>query len=219
MLVGEDGKINTMTKREDFQKSYYNGFFKLTNVSLDDFMKYYDEAKYGGYPEEPSGSVWESEGKSIYVLIRILKPKKILEIGNFLGRSSNHILQAVEMNGIGEVTLLDIKEYLEYDRLHSKNFNRILNDSLKYLTEMFNYDLIIQDGDHTYEHVKKEIELILKNNLLNNYYVWAHDYWQRSKPMQCSVWKAWDEMKYRFDGFEGFRDSITDCGFSIAVRK
>ena len=207
-----------MDKREDFKKSYYDGFNKLTGVSLEDFMAYYDEAKYGGYPEEPGGSVWESEGKSIYVLIRIIKPTRILEIGNFLGRSSNHILQAVENNGFGVVDLLDIQERLEYDKLHSKNFNRILDDSLKYLSNPFEYNLIIQDGDHTYQHVKKEINLILQNNMLNNYYVWAHDYWQRSKPNVCSVWTAWDEMKHKFNEFQGFKDSITDCGCSIAKK-
>lgn len=203
-----------MDKKEDFIKSYYDGFFKLTGVGLEDFMAYYDESIYGGYPEEPVGSVWESEGKSIYVLIRILKPKKILEIGNFLGRSSNHILQAVEKNGFGEVDLLDIEERLEYDKLHSRNFNRILNDSLKLLSEPFQYDLIIQDGDHTYQ----QIELILSNNMLNAYYVWAHDYWQRSKPNVCGVWRAWDEMKHKFNDFQGFKDSTTDCGCSIAKK-
>lgn len=206
-----------MNKREDFKKSYYEGFNKLTGVNLEDFMKYYDEAKYGGYPEEPGGSVWESEGKSIYVLIRILKPKKILEIGNFLGRSSNHILQAVEANGFGEVDLLDIVERLQYDKLHSKNFNRILNDSLKHLSESFNYNLIVQDGNHTHEHVKKEIELILKNNLLNNYFIWAHDYYMRTHP-DCGVWLAWDEMKHNFNDFQTFQDSKSNCGCSIAKK-
>ena len=207
-----------MDKKEDFIKSYYDGFQKLTGVSLEDFTNYYDEAKYGGYPEEPGGSIWESEGKSIYVLIRILKPKKILEIGNFLGRSSNHILQAVEMNGFGDVTLVDINEYLEYNKLHSQNFKRILDDSLKHLSEPFNYDLIVQDENHTHEHVKKEIELILQNNLLNKYYIWAHDYYTRSKPEQCGVWLAWDEIKHKFDEFQGFIDSVSNCGCSIAKK-
>ena len=66
-----------MDKKEDFIKSYYDGFARLTGVNLEDFLKYYDESIYGGYPEEPGGSICESEGKSIYVLIRILKPKKI----------------------------------------------------------------------------------------------------------------------------------------------
>jgi hypothetical protein len=207
-----------MNKREDFEKSYYEGFHKLTGVNVEDFMNYYDEAKYGGYPEEPGGSVWESEGKSIYVLIRILKPKKILEIGNFLGRSSNHILQAVEDNGFGNVDLLDIKESLEYNKLHSKNFTRILDDSLKYLSKPFEYDLIVQDGNHTKEHVKKEIELILQNNILNKYYIWAHDYYTRNRPEQCSVWLAWDEMKHNFNEFQSFIDSISNCGCLIVKK-
>jgi hypothetical protein len=207
-----------MNKREDFEKSYYNGFAKLTGVSLEDFMAYYDEAKYGGYPEEPSGSMWESEGKSIYVLIRILKPKRILEIGNFKGRSTNHILQAVEMNGFGDVTLVDIKESLEYEKLHSQNFTRIIDDSLNYLSQPFQYDLIMQDGNHTHQHVRKEIDLILQNNLLNNYYVWAHDYHMRTNA-GCTVWLAWDDMKHKFNVFQDFKDSISDCGYIIVKKK
>ena len=206
-----------MDKREDFIKSYYDGFQKLTSVSLEDFRNYYDEAKYGGYPEEPGGSVWESEGKSIYVLIRILKPKRILEIGNYLGRSSNHILQAVEMNGSGEVVLLDIIERLEYSKLHSKNFVRTLDDSLKYLENPIDFNLIVQDGNHTREHVRKEIELILKNNMRNDYFIWAHDYYMRTHP-DCGVWLAWDEMKHKFNEFQTFQDSVSNCGCSIAKK-
>ena len=207
-----------MNKKNDFKLSYFSGFKEMfPNLTEDVFMNYYDESEYGGYPEEPGGSVWESEGKSIYVLIRILKPKKILEIGNYLGRSSNHILQAVEMNGFGDVTLLDIVERLEYSNLHSKNFERILNDSLDYLSKSIAFDLIGQDGNHTHEHVKKEIELILNNNNINDYYIWAHDYYMRTHP-DCGVWLAWDEMKSNFGFFNPFKDSYSNCGFSIAKK-
>ena len=204
-------------KKQDFLDSYFEGFKKLfPTLTQEVFLKYYDESQYGGYPEEPAGSVFESEGKSIYVLIRILKPKNILEIGNFLGRSSNHALQAVEKNGVGDIVLLDIGERLEYDRLHNHNFKRVIQDSLQYLTNSIDFDLIIQDGNHTYNHVLKEIDLILNNNKLNNFTIWAHDYYQRSIPTQCSVWKAWDEKKHLFNKFIGFKDSVSDCGFSIA---
>lgn len=206
-----------MDKKEDFIKSYFNGFNKLTNVNLDDFTNYYQEAKYGGYPEEPGGSVWESEGKSIYVLIRILKPNRILEIGNYLGRSSNHILQAVEANGSGEVTLLDIEERIEYDKLHNRKFDRILQNSLDFLSQPINFDLIIQDGNHTYSHVKKELELILKNNTAKPYFIWAHDYYMHRAP-QCEVGRAWNELKGNFELFIPFKDSVSNCGCSIAKK-
>jgi hypothetical protein len=212
------GKIKkkVMDKREDFKNSYYDKFNKLFNISEIEFMSYYDETKYGGYPEEPGGSIWESEGKSIYVLIRVLKPKRILEIGNYLGRSTNHILQAIEMNGFGIVDLVDIFDRLEYDKLHSKNFNRIIDDSLNFLNSELTYDLIIQDGCHEYEHVKTELDLILKNNN-NGYVIWGHDYFSLI-PNVCEVTKAYDELKSEFTGFEPMKDSVSNCGF-IIVKK
>ena len=207
-----------MDKREDFKKSYFDGFSKLTGVRVDDFMRYYDEAKYGGYPEEAGGSVWESEGKSIYVLIRILKPKRILEFGSWVGVASNHILQAVEKNGVGEVVLLDIEEHLNYERLHNTNFERVIDNSLNYLAKPFSFDLIIQDSDHHKEHVAKEIDFILANNQMENYYVWAHDYFTRHKPNECCVWEAWDERVDKFSDFQSFLDSKSDCGCSIAKK-
>ena len=212
-------KNNTIDKREDFKKSYFGGFKLLFPLlKEEEFLSYFDEATYGGFPEEPGGSVWESEGKSIYVLIRILKPKKVLEIGNYLGRSTNHILEAIEKNKEGEVFLVDNVERLEYSNLHNKTFNRIIEDSLVYLSNDFEFDLIVQDGNHTYNYVKKEIELFLKNNKQREYYIWSHDYYFRERAPECEVWKAWDEMKVNFTEFQPFIDSVSNCGFSIAKK-
>ena len=211
-----DGKM--VNNREDFKKSYFNGFKHLfPNLTEDEFMKYYDESIYGGYPEEPSGSIFTSEGKSIYVLIRILKPKNILEIGNFKGRSTNHILQAVEKNDIGIVTLVDIKESLEYDNLHNHNFTRFIGDSLYFLNKEFDYDLIIQDGNHEYSHVKKELQLILKHNKNENFIIWGHDYYKNITNI-CEVHKAYNEMECNFTHFIPMKDSVSNCGF-IIVKK
>jgi hypothetical protein len=204
-----------MDYREDFKKSYLDGFKKIFPfLSENEFMSYYDESIYGGYPEEPSGSIWSSEGKSIYVLIRILKPKNILEIGNFKGRSSNHILQAVENNNLGSVTLIDIKESLEYNKLHNKKFKRVIDNSLVFLDNKLDYDLIIQDGNHEYLHVKKELELILKNNKNNNLIIWGHDYYKTIIGV-CEVNKAVDELKDSFKHVVPMIDSISDCGIVI----
>jgi len=191
-----------MDKKGNFLKIYFNGFKELFPFLTEkEFLDYYCESLYGGCPIEPKGSVWENEGKSIYILIRILKPKRILEIGNWVGTSANHILQAVENNKMGEVVLLDIKEYLNYNKLLNRNFERIIQNSLNYLNKTFNFDLIIQDGDHSYYCVKNEIELILRNNKVKNYFVWVHDYYSRYK----KVGRAWNEMRNKFSQFVMFK--------------
>lgn len=205
-------------KKQDFINSYYEGFNRLTSVSKEELEKYYDETKYGGYPEfAEGGAVWDSEARSIFCLIRILKPKKILEIGNYKGTSANEILQAVEENGFGDVTLVDIYDYLEYNKLHNKKFNRIIQDSLAHLNKPFDYDLIIQDGNHIENHVYRELELILNNNINSNYYIWSHDYWMRTHS-DCGVNIAFDRMRNKnsFTDWQDFKDSISDCGFCIS---
>jgi hypothetical protein len=205
-----------MRRIEDFIFAYFDGFKKLfPDLTVAQFKEYYNESKYGGYPEEPAGSIWESEGKSIYVLIRILKPKNIIEIGNFLGRSSNHILQAVEMNGFGKVTLLDIVERLEYNNLHVGEFDRVIADSLVYLRDQrLNFDLYIQDGSHEYEHVSRELQL-LTTRTENNFYMWAHD-WFAIRPPQAEVQRAWKDHLNKFKMYSPMIDSVSNCGCVIA---
>jgi SAM-dependent methyltransferase len=204
---------------EKFKTSYFDKFKKVfPSLTEEEFVGYFNEAKYGGYPEEPGGSIWDSEGKSIYVLIRILKPKKILEIGNFLGRSSNHILQAVEKNGNGKVVLLDIEERLEYDKLHNQNFERVLDDSLHYLgVEELDFDLYVQDGCHEYLHVDKELGRITTRTK-NDFYIWSHD-WFTVRPPQCEVQRAWMNYIDQFEVTSPMIDSVSNCGFVVATYK
>lgn len=214
-MMADIDLVKAIDQRTDFFKMYYPAAKKLFNILEEDFLKYYDDSNYSGYPIEPGGSVWISEGKFIYMMIRHLKPKRILEIGNFKGRgSTNHILQAVADNEIGEVTLLDIHEYLEYDRLHNKNFNRVLEDSLKYLERPFAFDLIVQDGSHEYEHVKKELQLMIKNSQ-QNFWLWGHDYYM-VKPPQCEVARAWEDVKTLYENVTPLKDSVSNCGFIVA---
>jgi len=203
-------------EREDFVKSYYSAAHALFKISMDDFLKYYDDAKYSGYPEEGGGAVWKSEGKFLYMMIRHLKPARILEIGNFKGRgTTNHILQAIDDNKFGQVVLLDILENLEYDRLHSRNFERVLDDSLNYLKRPLKFDLIVHDGCHEYDHVKKELEL-MSENTTQSFWIWSHDWFKVIVP-QCEVQRAWKDIKWdNFSKRTPLRDSITDCGFVVS---
>ncbi|NJO61961.1 MAG: class I SAM-dependent methyltransferase [Richelia sp. RM2_1_2] len=206
-------------EKDDFIKTYFTSMNKLFGITMDDFLKYYDESKYSGYPEEPGGSAWKSEGKFIYVMVRHVKPKKILEIGNYLGRgTTNHILQAVDMNGVGQVTLLDIVERLEYQKLHSKNFERVLDDSLKFLQKPFDHDMIVQDGNHEYLHVKTELELMEKN-AQNDFIMWGHDYFT-VRPPQCEIARSWADAKVtKFTERTMLKDSISNCGFIVSKFK
>jgi hypothetical protein len=209
-----------MTNKEIFIASYFDGFHKLTGVSLEEFSAYYDESIYSGFPNTAGGSVMESEGKSIYVLIRILKPKRILEIGNLRGESSNHILQAVENNKSGEVALLDVAESLQYDKLHNRNFVRVLDDSVNYLQQPIDFDFIVHDSEHGYVHTKKEIALVLKNNQAKKYTIWAHDYYSTAINSYIQVQAAYDESKGSFDQFEPFKETseYPVCGFLITQK-
>lgn len=202
----------------DFIGAYYTHMKQLFNIELADLVKYFRESKYSGYPEEPGGSVFKSEGQFIYVMIRHIKPKSVLEIGNFKGRgSTNHILQAIDDNKMGEVTLIDIEERLEYDRLHSKKFTRLLQDSLKFLEQPFSYDLIVHDGCHEYLHVKKELELMAKNST-QDFWLWSHDYY-KILPPQCEVKRAWDESWMFYQKITPMIDAVSNCGFVVAQKK
>jgi hypothetical protein len=198
-----------------FADDYFDDFNKVFAINRFDMGQYYNEDPYSGYPKEPGGSVWESEGKALYTMIRAVKPTNILEIGNFKGCSANHILKAVEMNGGQvDVTLLDISEQLEYDKLHKHPFARIIDNSIDHLSGKLLYDFYVIDGDHSYEHTKKELELIISNTKVSCY-IWAHDYFV-SHDASCQVRKTWDEMASNFSKIAYLKDSISNCGFVIA---
>jgi len=211
----------TMTMREDqtnFLNAYGKFFTEQFGATEEQILQLQTDSKYKGFPQEPGGSVWTSEGQSIYVLIRLLKPKKILEIGNYLGRSSNFILKAVEDNGFGEVVLLDLFERIEYDKLHKGTYQRVIEDSLKYVARPLDFDLFVIDGCHEYVHVKKEMELILKNTT-KPFWAWSHDYFT-VRPPQCEVGKALDEVvaanKDKFKVFAPMIEKTSNCGIVIS---
>ena len=203
-----------MNDKEIFLDSYYKQFNELYDISKKELEQLYDENTYSGYPIEPGGSVWVNEGKALYCSIRITKPSFILEIGNFKGVSTNHILLAVENNNYGEVHLVDIEDQLNYEKLHNRNFERYVDDSLSFLNKELSYDYYVQDGCHEYNHVKEELQLII-NNTQNNFHIWSHDYYTIPRS-NVNVYRAWEEMKNEFKNFSPMKEDRSDCGFVLA---
>lgn len=83
------------------------------NLDADDLIRYADEDTIGGYSMGelatywPSGSLWAGEGKTLYALIRALKPFSVIEFGVHAGCSTTHLRRAAQKNGYGHVWSVD----------------------------------------------------------------------------------------------------------------
>jgi len=199
-------------------EEYWPGFTHLfPEVTKEQFIGWIQEDNYIGWEEAGHGhAAGRRELKMLYATIRATKPKNILEIGTYKGDSANHILLACEKNQAEgfpcEVTLLDINEYLDKD-LHQYPYNRVLENSITYLPK-HNHDFIVQDGNHKYEMVKKELLIFEKNPELKT--VWSHDYHLPKR----GVKPAWDELGSRvFDKWIDFNEKVYPAGFVIAIKK
>lgn len=83
-------------------------------LNPDDLIRYAAEDVLGGYHIDETkrswkmGSLWEVEGKTLYALIRALKPQTVVELGSWEGCSTTHIATALSINGSGRVTAVDL---------------------------------------------------------------------------------------------------------------
>lgn len=187
-----DGSIDS--EYADFWRSYGKSFKKLYQVNSDSLREVWLEDTFQGYPHTPAGSAFDSEMKAMYCAIRLAKPKRVLEIGNWKGFSAQHIMLALENNGGGHLTLVDIKELLTPEMLRNikaKGYTRVLMDSAQHLKAKHSYDFIVHDGCHEYTHVKTELQLMIRN-ATTSFDIWSHDYYA-SVRHGVNVKQAWDE--------------------------
>lgn len=156
------------------QVSYeaYKPLLDHLNISEEYFIKQWDSNPHVGYPEHPGGSLWTSEGKLLSCIIKKLKPNSILEIGTYKGVSAAHILHAKKPKA--SFQSVDIQKQ---DWVVDLDDYFVKNDSLYFLNIAEDvYDFIWIDGCHEYNHVRRELEIIIENKLskrllLHDYYV------------------------------------------------
>ena len=81
---------------------------KASNGLIKVVPEYRDEGL--GYTAFNSGSVECEVGEFLYGLVRVLKPRMVLETGTYLGGSSSYIAQGLKDNNTGMLETLEIEE-------------------------------------------------------------------------------------------------------------
>jgi predicted O-methyltransferase YrrM len=103
-----------------------------------------------------------------YVLIRIFKPRVVIESGTEKGLGSLIIGRALEKNGTGTLYTLDIDLYSgSLITSDENNIQTIIGDSLETIKSIENVDMFIQDSNHEYEFELLELNVI-KSKLNDN---------------------------------------------------
>lgn len=108
------------------------------------------------------GSLFKEEGQVIYALVRALKPQRVLEIGVCTGCSATHILMALERNGSGKLTSIDVdpgagKQMSDHFR---PQWEFIRADALWWLEQTDRtFDFCFEDSVHSMEFSKPVYEL------------------------------------------------------------
>lgn len=114
-------------------------------------------------PESSGCSVSVEEGMLLYALVRLHKPKTIVEIGTCTGFSTRFLAQAVRDNGFGKVYTIDVNPQFQNDGgwPEIEVFRGFSHDVLG-SGKINNVDFAFIDGDHTYAAVKDEIDQVLE---------------------------------------------------------
>lgn len=128
----------------------------ITNMYI--LQKSLPRLRYGGYPNP----------EVLYILIRRIRPKILVETGVSFGVTSSFILQALEDNGEGKLYSIDLPfQFAKENETGSlvpirlrHRWKLILGDSKTELSSLLNdlkrIDFLFIDGDHTYEGVKRD---------------------------------------------------------------
>lgn len=113
----------------------------------------------------------------IAAVIRCSKPWKILELGYGTGSTTNAILQAIELNERGELTVVD--NFFDWDgvkppHLVPRNFELVVASEDAYVAAATpeSWDVIVADADHfgTDRRIFKIVEMLRPGGFL-----FAHD--------------------------------------------
>lgn len=98
------------------------------NLDANQLIGYAEEDHEDGYDHGrgswPIGSMFGSEGKILYALVRAMRPRQVVEFGCLFGCSSKHILMAIIANKRGELLSIDPEPQILQGRFTEAEFTR-----------------------------------------------------------------------------------------------
>lgn len=97
-----------------------------------------------------------------YCLVRALEPEHVVETGTDKGIGSLVLARALERNGHGQLTTIDINDDSGYMLAEAPPglITRRIGDSVSIIRELENVDLFLHDSDHSYEHEMAEFDAV-----------------------------------------------------------
>jgi predicted O-methyltransferase YrrM len=191
------------------------------NLDANELREYAAEDHIGGFHFDLTqrtwevGSIWEVEGKVLYALTRVLRPRLIVELGTRFGCSTAHFASALTLNGgEGRIIIVDIGQGQARDVEQSGFSERIefvQASAADYVeTDMpEGVDLLFEDSDHGTDTTRRvwlagAVKLNPGGLLLSH----DADHWLVGADIRKGI---------AFSGIscQIYRSEPSDCGFAI----
>lgn len=161
---------------------------------------------------------WVGHIPFAYLIVKLIKPSILVELGVHSGNSYNAYCQAVKKLGLnticygvdtwegdeqagyyGNEVFEDLLQYHEKKYATFSNLLRMTFDqALEYFSDQL-VDLLHIDGCHTYEAVKHDFEAWLPKMTKNGVVIF-HDIHVRER--EFGVWRLWEELKKSYKTIE-----------------
>ena len=134
--------------------SYYNELLELKSV----------QASRANHMETPFDDI---ECELLYMFVRALRPKSVVEFSPYQGWSTTWLLEAMNRNGVGDCVAYDLvsdsREKLHELDIDCSRWRLVVDDVTKHYSS-FDYDLIdfiFIDSDHSREFAEKYVAEVL----------------------------------------------------------
>lgn len=156
-------------------------------------------ALFGG--DDRFGGINPGDRRALYCLIRALRPQSVLEVGTHIGASTLYIARALQSNGGGKVTTVDILDVNAPNGPWQKvgqdmpprgfaeklgcsdHIDFMAQDSIQFMERTDKkFDFIFLDGDHGARTVYKEVSAALRV-LAPGGVILLHDFYPEGKAL------------------------------------